>query len=79
MGIFLLKKCENLVILECVIFYGLIWGEVWNGLIRYYWVIWRYKDDNNKTTGYIATRKVVSKQEVLEHEKIYEKMLQIQK
>ena len=63
-------------------------GQVWNGLIKnlrkdglYYWVsteILPTRDDDNNITGYIATKKVASKKDIEENEKVYQKMLEIQ-
>ena len=59
-------------------------GHTWNGLVKnmrkdglYYWVdteVLPVRDDNNKLTGYIASRKDVD-----ETSSIYTKMLQDQK
>ncbi len=63
-------------------------GQVWNGLIKnlrkdgsYYWVnaeILPIKDDNDTIIGYIAAKKVASKKDIQDNEKIYQKMLKMQ-
>jgi len=63
-------------------------GHPWNGLVKnlrkdglYYWVyaeIAPIKDENNETTGYIASRKAASKKDIEEAQALYSKMLQDQ-
>ena len=63
-------------------------GQVWNGLIKnlrkdgsFYWVnaeILPIKDDNSTIIGYIAAKKVASKKDIQDNEKIYQKMLKMQ-
>ena len=63
-------------------------GHPWNGLIKnmrkdglFYWVyteIAPIKDENENTTGYIASRKAASRKDIEETQAIYNRMYQDQ-
>jgi aerotaxis receptor len=63
-------------------------GQAWNGLVknlrkdgRYYWVdteVLPIKDNDEKITGYIATRRSASREDIQENEETYKKMLETQ-
>jgi len=64
-------------------------GQAWNGVLKnlrkdaqFYWVdieILPIKDDNDTLTGYIAVAKAASRQDIIENEMTYKKMLETQK
>jgi len=65
-------------------------GQSWNGLVknlrkdgRFYWVETeilpiKAEGDNKTIIGYIAARKIASRNDIIENEEIYKKMLQDQ-
>ena len=63
-------------------------GQAWNGLVKnlrkdglYYWVdteILPILDNDYKVTGYIAARKPASRKDIIENQKLYQKMIEDQ-